>query len=67
MQHLLPFEKIKREIFVKRKAETSSDYGQYPDKRDIKEKSHQRNYSGFKKRLPPLLRPVGFCPVDPLI
>ena len=33
----LPFEKVKREILVKKEFETNPDYGQDPNKRDIKE------------------------------
>ena len=37
METLLPFEKIKREILVKRESITNYDYGIYPKERGIKE------------------------------
>ena len=37
MEDLLPFEKIKRNILIKKKAETNWDYGKDPDKRNINE------------------------------
>ena len=33
----LPFEDIKREVLIKKQSETNQDYGQDPNKRDIKE------------------------------
>lgn len=33
----LPFEKVKREVLIKKESETDKDYGQDPNKRDIKE------------------------------
>ena len=37
MEELLPFEKVKREIFIKKKFETNYDYGQDPEKRNVEE------------------------------
>ncbi|MDP2908629.1 MAG: RNA-guided pseudouridylation complex pseudouridine synthase subunit Cbf5 [Nanoarchaeota archaeon] len=37
MEEKLPFEKIEREILVKREAETNLDYGKKPEERTIKE------------------------------
>ncbi len=34
METLLPFEKVKREVFIRKDAETSDKFGIYPDKRD---------------------------------
>jgi len=33
----LPFEKLKQEVLVKKESETDKEYGQNPNKRDIKE------------------------------
>jgi len=33
----LPFEKVKRKVLVKKESETDWNYGQDPNKRDIKE------------------------------
>ncbi len=37
MDEELPFEKVKREIFVKKESETNYDYGQDPEKRSVEE------------------------------
>src|SRR3989304_9632017 len=37
MKPLLPYEKIKREILVKKESKISEKYGSTPEKRDIKE------------------------------
>ena len=37
MEDLLPFEKIKREIFIRKEAETTLDYGQDPENRSVDE------------------------------
>lgn len=37
MENLLPFEKIRRETFVKKESETNWGYGQNPDKRNVEE------------------------------
>ena len=37
MEDLLPFEKVKREIFVKKESETNWAYGQDPNKRKVEE------------------------------
>ena len=33
----LPFEKIKREILIRKEAETSSEYGKKPEERSVEE------------------------------
>ncbi|MFA6888648.1 MAG: RNA-guided pseudouridylation complex pseudouridine synthase subunit Cbf5 [Candidatus Woesearchaeota archaeon] len=40
METLLPFEKIKREVFVRKLSETSPKYGKKPDQRTTKELIH---------------------------
>ena len=35
-KELLPFEKVKREILVKKEAETSPEFGCRPEERDVK-------------------------------
>ncbi len=37
METLLPFEKINREILVKKDSVTNDSYGNYPEKRSVKE------------------------------
>ena len=37
MQNLLPFERIQREVFIKKESETNWDYGQDPEKRTVEE------------------------------
>ncbi len=37
MEELLPFEKVKRELFIKKESETNWSYGENPDKRDVRE------------------------------
>ena len=37
MENLLPFERIQRKLFVKKKSETNWDYGQDPEKRNVEE------------------------------
>ena len=37
MEELLPFEKVKREMFIKKNSETNWDYGQDPNKRNVEE------------------------------
>ncbi|MEK6922103.1 MAG: RNA-guided pseudouridylation complex pseudouridine synthase subunit Cbf5, partial [Nanoarchaeota archaeon] len=37
MENLLPFEKIKREIFIRKEAETSPKFGKKPEERTTKE------------------------------
>ena len=37
MEYLLPFEKTNRELFVKRKSDTNSNYGNIPEKRSVEE------------------------------
>ena len=37
MNSLLPFEKIKREVFVRKDAETSPKYGKNPEERTVAE------------------------------
>ena len=37
MENLLPFEKIKREVLIKKESETNWDYGQDPEKRGVEE------------------------------
>ena len=37
MEELLPFEKVERELFVKKESETNWSYGQDPQKRSVEE------------------------------
>lgn len=37
MEELLPFEKVKRELFVKKQAETNWSYGLKPEERSVEE------------------------------
>ncbi len=37
MEELLPFEKIQREVFVKKESETNWDYGVKPEERSVEE------------------------------
>ena len=37
METLLPFERVKREILIKRDSTTDDNYGNYPEKRTVKE------------------------------
>lgn len=37
MENLLPFEKVKREIFVKKESETNWTHGQKPEERSVEE------------------------------
>ena len=37
MEELLPFEKIKREVFIKKESETNLNYGRKPEERSVEE------------------------------
>ena len=37
MEELLPFERVKREVFVKKESETNWDYGLKPEERSVEE------------------------------
>jgi len=37
MENLLPFERVKRKIFVKKESETNWDYGLKPEERSVEE------------------------------
>ena len=37
MEDLLPFEKVKRNLFIKKESETNWDYGKKPEERSVEE------------------------------
>ena len=37
MEKVLPFERVKREVFVKKESETNLNYGQKPEERSVEE------------------------------